>query len=295
MMFWTSWIVLFLLMTTATLAWVPSAFQNRHHSHIHIQQHPIHSRTALSSWQNEPNSQLQNGPANSNNSNNNDNDNENYQSFVDRNRRKLWLQTASRFASIGLGAAALVAYTRPVWAGAPRSRSEGYSVQKSEDEWQKQLSAIQYNILRQGGTERPGYSILETEKRPGIFRCAGCGTDLFQTADKFNSGTGWPSFASGLPGVEIDPTVDPVTASLAGAELRCKTCGGHLGDVFNDGFLFQGTVAAKTGKRYCIDGAALVFYPDDGGTSLSGDMPKPPKEPSWMSGPKITPRDRQDV
>ncbi len=86
---------------------------------------------------------------------------------------------------------------------------------------------------------------------------------------KFQSGTGWPSFASALPGVEIEK-VNSIQLSLSGAELKCQTCGGHLGDVFNDGFLFVGTPAAKTGKRFCIDGAALVFKPANGGVDLVG-------------------------
>lgn len=88
---------------------------------------------------------------------------------------------------------ALAVLTRPAWA-AQKSRTAGYTVQKTEKEWKSILSPIQYNILRQGGTERPGFSILEKEKRPGVFRCAGCDTPLFATADKFNSKTGWPSF-----------------------------------------------------------------------------------------------------
>ena len=74
---------------------------------------------------------------------------------------------------------------------------------------------------------------------------------------------------------------------LLGAELRCKTCGGHLGDVFNDGYLFVGTPAFVTGKRFCIDGSALVFHPQQQGEDVRGDIPKPQKMPDWLNPPEI--------
>lgn len=214
--------------------------------------------------------------------------------FVDLQRRNVWKKTAVQMASVVTAGTALAVLTRPAWA-AQKSRTAGYTVQKTEKEWKSILSPIQYNILRQGGTERPGFSILEKEKRPGVFRCAGCDTPLFATADKFNSKTGWPSFARSIgSNVEIE-ALNPMAASFSGAELRCQTCGGHLGDVFNDGFLFVGTEAAVTGKRYCIDGAALVFYPEgDGGSDpVRGDQSanNKPVIPSFLEPPKVTPRD----
>jgi peptide-methionine (R)-S-oxide reductase len=170
-----------------------------------------------------------------------------------------------------------------------KSRTDGYAVQKTDTEWKNQLSSAQYDILRMGGTERPYSSILEGEERPGIYKCAGCGTPLFESSQKFHSGTGWPSFATGLAGVEVED-VNPVMAGLAGAELRCKTCGGHLGDVFQDGFLFVGTPAFVSGKRYCIDGAALVFEPSNGEATVAGDLSPPRKLPGWLEPPQITPR-----
>lgn len=203
----------------------------------------------------------------------------------DPSRRILWQKNAIRSVSLALGISTVAVLTRPVWASS-RSREDGYAVRKSEEQWKTELSDIQYFVLRQGGTERPGFSVLESEKRSGEFRCAGCGTPLFESNDKFNSGTGWPSFARGLAGVEVED-VDMLTAALSGAELRCKTCGGHLGDVFKDGFLFQGTQAAITGKRYCIDGAALVFYPSDGSSVVRGDQTTPKKLPSFLEPPII--------
>uniref|UniRef100_A0A7S3L941 Peptide-methionine (R)-S-oxide reductase n=1 Tax=Amphora coffeiformis TaxID=265554 RepID=A0A7S3L941_9STRA len=209
----------------------------------------------------------------------------------DKSRRILWTKKAAQAGSIVIGATMLISLSRPVWAaGSSKSRTEGYKVQKTENEWKAELSPIQYDILRRGGTENPGFSVLEKEKRSGTFRCAGCGTPLFSSADKFNSGTGWPSFARGLPDVEVE-NVNAFTRNFSGAELRCGTCGGHLGDVFRDGALFVGTEAFKTGERYCIDGAALVFYPDEGGDPLRGDIPQAKEVPSWLEPPKINPKD----
>jgi peptide-methionine (R)-S-oxide reductase len=160
---------------------------------------------------------------------------------------------------------------KPATAAGTKSRTQGYAVQKTDEEWKSVLTPRQYEILRSGGTERPYSSILESEKRTGTFYCAGCGTALFESKQKFKSGTGWPSFAAALDGVEVEK-VNPVQLLLKGAELRCRTCGGHLGDVFNDGFLFVGTPAAETGKRFCIDGSALVFRPADGSPEVVGDQ-----------------------
>mmetsp|Transcript_223 Transcript_223/g.495 ORF Transcript_223/g.495 Transcript_223/m.495 type:complete len:264 (-) Transcript_223:77-868(-) len=194
-------------------------------------------------------------------------------------------------------AAAAVTAAHPSQANAmsTKSRTEGYEIQKDEREWASVLSPTQYDILRNGGTERPYSSVLEGEDRPGSFACAGCGTPLFESSAKFHSGTGWPSFATALPGVEVE-NVSPVQANLIGAELRCKTCGGHLGDVFQDGFLFVGTPAFKSGKRFCIDGSALIFKPSDGSEDVVGDttptQADKSKLPSFLEPPKITPRDQ---
>ncbi|KAL7528159.1 hypothetical protein ACHAXR_002295 [Thalassiosira sp. AJA248-18] len=152
-----------------------------------------------------------------------------------------------------------------------KSRTQGYAIQHTEAEWSDMLSSMQYFILRQGGTESPYSSILEGEERPGMYVCAGCATPLFDAKEKFHSGTGWPSFASPVMDTSSNPPVSNVEMEemskiqyqLAGAEVRCQSCGGHLGDVFADGYLFPGTPAFATGKRYCIDGAALLFVPKD--------------------------------
>lgn len=205
-------------------------------------------------------------------------------------RRSAWNTASEKIRAWAILQGLTVPLSFPCAALAEKSRSEGYTIQKTNEEWKQQLSSMQYYVLREGGTERPGYSVLESEKREGTFECAGCGTPLFESKYKFTSGTGWPSFARALPGVEIEK-VNTVQATLTGAELRCATCGGHLGDVFQDGYLFLGTEAQKSGERYCIDGAALVFMPVTEEEPVRGDVKAKPKPtPSWLEPPQITPK-----
>ena len=205
--------------------------------------------------------------------------------------RRHWLRTTSNSilaASAAVGT--LSSSPDAAEANASKSRTDGYDVQKSPSEWKSILTQTQYDVLRNGATERPYSSILEGEERAGTYKCAGCGTNLFESKQKFHSGTGWPSFARALDGVEIED-VNAVQANLGGAELRCRTCGGHLGDVFNDGFLFVGSPAFQSGKRFCIDGSALVFQPSNGEAEVIGDKSPPPKAmPSWLEPPSVMPR-----
>lgn len=154
-----------------------------------------------------------------------------------------------------------------------KSRTDEYPIQRTDEEWANILSGPQYFILREGGTERPYSSILEPETRSGWYVCAGCDTPLFESAKKFHSGTGWPSFADVIQG-----NVEDVYERRGKTEVRCSRCGGHLGDVFFDGFLFVTTPAFFSGKRYCIDGAALIFRPKDGTDSINGDVPPQGRE-----------------
>jgi peptide-methionine (R)-S-oxide reductase len=128
-----------------------------------------------------------------------------------------------------------------------------YDVEKTDSEWRKLLSPLAYNVLREAGTERPFSSELNNIKKQGTFVCAACETPLYKTEHKFDSGTGWPSFDRAVKeNVELD--VD-YKIGYARTELKCNTCGGHLGHSFDDGP--QNT----TGKRHCINGAALKFVP----------------------------------
>ena len=130
-------------------------------------------------------------------------------------------------------------------------------VKLSKDEWKKKLPAESFHVMREEGTERAGSSALNDEKRPGIFACAGCGLPLFTSAMKFDSGTGWPSFFTTIPGV-FDTKKDHYLI-YARTEYHCKRCGGHHGHIFDDG-------PPPTGLRYCNNGVALKFIPKDAKT-----------------------------
>jgi peptide-methionine (R)-S-oxide reductase len=130
---------------------------------------------------------------------------------------------------------------------------ETFPVQKSEAEWRAQLSPEAFRVLRGHGTERPGTSPLNAEKRPGTFVCAGCGTPVFSAATKYESGTGWPSFYAPVEGGVATRT--DRSFFMTRTEVHCANCGGHLGHVFPDG-------PAPTGQRYCMNGAAMRFEPE---------------------------------
>ncbi|WP_442266401.1 peptide-methionine (R)-S-oxide reductase MsrB [Tenacibaculum sp. ZS6-P6] len=134
-----------------------------------------------------------------------------------------------------------------------KASSKKYKVQKTDQEWKKALTPMQYYVLRKAGTERPNTSEFNYLKEKGTFVCAGCETPLYKSERKFNSGTGWPSFDKAIEN-NIETDVD-YKIGYARTELKCNTCGGHLGHRFNDG------PRETTGLRDCINGVALKFIP----------------------------------
>jgi peptide-methionine (R)-S-oxide reductase len=152
----------------------------------------------------------------------------------------------SKDGLLSRGLAALGAGAKSGWP------QESYEVAHSEAEWRQLLTPEQFNVLRRHGTERAGSSPLDKNYAAGHYDCAGCGQTLFSSEQKFDSGTGWPSFWAPLDGA-VGRTVDR-SLFMTRTEVHCHRCGGHLGHVFDDG-------PAPTGQRYCMNGAALSFKP----------------------------------
>ena len=132
--------------------------------------------------------------------------------------------------------------------------SDKTPVQKTDADWQRELTPDQYRVLRQHGTERAGTSPLNEEHRKGTFYCAGCGEPLFDSTAKYDSGSGWPSFYAPKPGA-VGTSTD-TSHFMRRTEVHCAKCGGHLGHVFPDG-------PRPTGQRYCMNGVALDFEPEE--------------------------------
>ncbi|MEL4317410.1 peptide-methionine (R)-S-oxide reductase MsrB [Leifsonia sp. YIM 134122] len=130
-----------------------------------------------------------------------------------------------------------------------------YQVSKSDDEWREELGAEQFQVLREAATERPWTGELLDEERGGIYTCGACSAELFKSGTKFDSGCGWPSFYESVRPEAVQLIAD-TTLGMERTEVRCASCGSHLGHVFPDGF------GTPTGDRYCMNSIALNFTPD---------------------------------
>lgn len=136
---------------------------------------------------------------------------------------------------------------------APRaSAAAEFEVSRTDAEWRARLGELEYKVMRRQGTERAFTSPLNDEKRAGIFHCKGCDLPLYDSATKFDSGTGWPSFWAALP--DAVGTRPDHSLFMTRTEVHCRRCGSHLGHIFDDG-------PPPTGKRHCINGVSLTFRP----------------------------------
>ena len=155
---------------------------------------------------------------------------------------------------LGLGAlSAVLAGLRGLFSSQPAQAAQParvYQVTHTNAEWKKLLKPEQFRVLREAGTEYPGSSPLNKEKRAGIFSCAGCAQPLFSSKTKFESGTGWPSFWQPLDKAVVEEA--DTALFMKRVEVLCSRCGGHLGHVFDDG-------PKPTGLRYCMNGVAMNF------------------------------------
>ena len=127
-------------------------------------------------------------------------------------------------------------------------------VEKAEQEWRAELTPEQYRVLREKGTEAPFSGEYDHVFEPGTYRCAGCGAELFSSDTKFESGTGWPSFTEPADRANVE-LIDDTSHGMVRTEVRCASCGGHLGHVFPDG-------PGPTGERWCMNSCALQLDPE---------------------------------
>lgn len=139
----------------------------------------------------------------------------------------------------------------------PATDGKAYAVEKTDEQWRVELGDERYQVLREAGTERAWTGELLDESRTGIYTCGACNAELFVAGTKFDSGCGWPSFYESVRPEAVE-LIEDATLGMVRTEVRCATCGSHLGHVFPDGF------GTPTGDRYCMNSLALDFTPTEG-------------------------------
>jgi peptide-methionine (R)-S-oxide reductase len=154
------------------------------------------------------------------------------------------------FITASVTTLSMVMMSACVESAASASPDAQFAVTHTDAEWRNLLTAAQYDVLRNAGTEAPYSSPLNDEHRRGVFSCAGCALHLFSSGTKFDSGTGWPSFWRAMYNSVLERP--DTSLGMIRTEVLCSRCGGHLGHVFNDG-------PQPTGLRYCMNGVAMTF------------------------------------
>jgi peptide-methionine (R)-S-oxide reductase len=174
---------------------------------------------------------------------------------VSRSHEETTMQIQRRHFILGAGALALGASALALFRAPAVTADGAFEVTKTDAEWKALLKPDAYAVLRQANTEYPNTSALLKEHRKGTFACAGCDLPLYDSAQKFESGTGWPSFFDHLPNAVATKADNGLLTKRT--EVHCRRCGGHLGHVFEDG-------PKPTGLRYCMNGVSLTFHPAEG-------------------------------
>src|SRR4051812_46543920 len=167
---------------------------------------------------------------------------------------KKLISTAVLFLLVGLAACQTPSTKQTAGNPTETKKPMETSYNKTDEEWKKELTPEQYEILRKKGTERPGTGEYNDHHAKGVYVCAGCGTEFFTSEQKFDSHCGWPSFDNNIAGGDRVKQIKDFSHGMIRTEIVCAACGGHLGHIFDDG-------PTETGQRYCVNSLSIKFIP----------------------------------